>query len=98
MMTERTSELLAVALEQAGFPDLAEKARRDEYHDFKSQHETPSMLLHMDLSARATRSAAAQRLLERHHNGEFDADLKESEDWATSPEGQATFGELLKGQ
>lgn len=94
-MTAKTSEFLAKELEKAGFPDLALKARKNYYHDFFSELATPAMELHRDLSARAPRSAAAREMLERHMNGEFEADAAESEEWARSPEGQVTFDRLL---
>ena len=34
---------------------------------------------------------AAQNIRERLHDGEFDADLKESDDWAESDEGHEAF-------
>jgi hypothetical protein len=103
-MTAKTSQKLADTLRAAGFEELAVRAEHDEFHDFLSQHDLPSMALDLALMTLLKRDLTKQaistltRILERHHNGEFDADLAESEAWAKSEEGQATFENLVKGR
>lgn len=103
-MTARTSQKLANALRAAGFADLARRAEADEFHDFLSPHSFPEMELDSALVALAKNASnarqrtAARILRERHHNGEFDADLKESDDWAASEAGQEAFRRLARGQ
>ena len=101
-MTARTSELLAKALDEVGLTTMAKLARQDIFHDFLSPHATPVLELATMLQgavAGCPDKARAERIRQlgrRVVNGEFDADSEESEDWAKSEEGQATFGELLK--
>lgn len=104
-MTARTSQHLADTLRAAGFEGLAERAETDEFHDFLSNHPAPAMVLDFELvsiisndknSERAR--MAAHHIRMRHHDGEFDADLEESDDWAASPEGQAAFKSLTRKQ
>lgn len=90
-----SSELLAQALERANLRVLAVRARRDEFHDFKTPHTMPQHVLVAELNGEGGR--AARELIERVIAGEFDATKEESDAWAASPEGQATFAELLKG-
>jgi hypothetical protein len=52
------------------------------------------MQLESDLRSQHTDSA--EKVRQRHLNGEFDASLEESDAWAESPHGKAAFGELMK--
>ncbi len=45
----------------------------------------------------ADREAAAA-IRQRHHGGEFDASLEESDEWAASPDGRAAFDQLKEGK
>jgi hypothetical protein len=100
-MTAKTSQHLADALRAAGFTALAEGAERDEFHDFLSKHDEPSLALDAHLLAIINgkvsneHKAAARALRSRHHNGEFDASKEESDEWAASPEGQNAFERLI---
>src|SRR5262245_23945119 len=94
-MTAKTSEKLALVLESAGLTNLADKARKDLYHDFLSPSATPCMDLVNDLAMIAPRSSVAQDIRQRAMDGEFDASTEEGEEWANSPDGKATFSELL---
>lgn len=67
------------------------RAEAGYYHDYKSPHPTPSLVLMSDLKA-----IGADELIARHINGEFDATREESDEWAASPDGQAVFAELAK--
>ena len=82
-----TSEKLALALEAEGAPNwIVEKARQKYYDDYESSHPFPIGQLIKDLS-----SLRMVNLVERVVNGEFDGTLAESEAWAKSDEGKATF-------
>lgn len=102
-MTAPTSQKLADALKAAGFAGLAMRAEQDEFHDFLSPHALPELTLDDELvriigeqshSERAR--LAAHHIRQRLHDGEFDADLAESDAWAASPDGQAAFDALAK--
>lgn len=91
-MTERTSEALAKALEEAGAPvEMIRRAREDYYHDFKSPLAMPEMQLLNDAREHGL-TAIAEGVME----GRWDADKAESDAWAASPDGQETFAELMK--
>jgi hypothetical protein len=100
MSTLPTTEKLARAIEAAAeaHPDkpqmrmMAGRARNGYYDDFKSLLATPCIQLVRDLDALGCAELSA-----RAKNGEFDATKEESDAWAASPAGQATFNELLKG-
>jgi hypothetical protein len=89
-----TTELLALELDKANLPEMAKKAREGYYHDFLSPLATPCIQLERDLAAIATPAAMALR--KRHLNGDFDATKEESDAWAESPDGKATFERLMK--
>ena len=103
-MTAETSQHLADVLRAAGFEDLASRAEADEFHDFLSDHAFPELRLADELADLMNRDSTpqAQRIAAHHIrmrliDGEFDASLKESDEWAASPEGQAAADALLKG-
>jgi hypothetical protein len=104
-MTAKTSQNLADTLREVGFEDLAKRAEADEFHDFLSKSAVPSMDLDAALVAIIRDEArpageryAAKTLRERHHEGEFDADLKESDEWAAGPEGRDAYRRLAEGK
>ena len=104
-MTAATSQHLADVLRAAGFEGLAERAETDEFHDFLSNHALPAMTLDGELVVIIQSPAfdqrqrmAAYNIRQRLHDGDFDADLKESDDWADSPEGKDAFRRLAKGE
>lgn len=102
-MTAATSQRLADALRAAGILTLAERAEKDEFHDYLSPHATPTIILANELVGiindttheQHTRTAA-HNIRVRVINGEFDATEEESNEWAASAEGQATFDRLVK--
>lgn len=102
-MTAKTSEILALELDKLGLDQLAANARNDEYHDYLSPHAMPSLMLEADLRiARedcedTERAAAIEAIRQRHLSGDFDASAEESDEWAASEDGQATFAEFLGG-
>lgn len=101
-MTARTSELLAKELDAAGLDRMAAKARADRYHDFLSDDPLCSITLEAELRAARDQCPDMQRRIkiemirQRHLSGEFDADIKESDEWAASPEGQEAMRSLIK--
>jgi len=88
-----TKDILAQELTKIGLTEMAAKAADGYYHDFLSPLATPCLQLAADLLAVGTPAALALRA--RHINGEFDATNEESEAWAASPDGQATFAALV---
>jgi hypothetical protein len=102
-MTAPSSQKLADALKAAGFAGLAMRAGQDEFHDYLSPHALPEIELDMllvsvisddNFSERAR--LAAHHIRQRLHDGEFDATLAESDEWAASADGQAAFAQLAK--
>jgi hypothetical protein len=89
---------LADALEKAGLPNMAERARAGFYHDFESPLDDPAMQLARELMrAIQAGNIAAAAVRKQHHDGAFDATPEESERWARSPAGRDTFERLLGG-
>lgn len=104
-MTAATSQKLADVLRAAGFETLALRAEQDEFHDFLSPHDLPTMTLDHELigiiqnpAYETPQRRAAHYIRERLHEGEFDASKEESDDWADSPEGKDAFRRLAKGE
>jgi GrpB-like predicted nucleotidyltransferase (UPF0157 family) len=102
-MTAKTSQHLAEVLFAAGFMELGSRALNDEFHDYLSPHAMPAAVLDSELVGIASNDRCSERermaahhIRMRHHDGEFDASVEESDAWAESPEGQAAFAELTK--
>ena len=98
----KTYEKLAAALREVGLEEMAKKADTGYYHDFLSPIAFPEMALAADLAAlRGKEVMGSPRwhqinaLRNRHLNGDFDADLAESEEWMSGPDGQEAMRELL---
>lgn len=89
-----TKDILAGELVKAGLKEMSEKAATGYYHDFLSPLATPCMQLAEDLAGAGTPTALALRA--RHLEGEFDATVEESRDWAKSADGKDTFGKLIR--
>lgn len=93
-----TKDFLAQELRRAGLEAMAAAAERGHYHDYLSPLPFPDMQLDADLlEAIKAGNKAAEDLRRRHHNGEFDANLKESDEWAESEDGQDAFRQLTGG-
>ena len=96
-----TKDFLAQELKKAGLEEMAERATTGYYHDFLSPLDTPELQLMADLSEAAKNAVSANDAAEimllmlRHRQGEFDASLEESDEWAASPEGKAAYSILL---
>jgi hypothetical protein len=94
MTKTHTKDKLAAALRDAGLVQLVHRASIGYYDDFLSPLASPQLQLLADLADLATPQAAA--LAKRVMNGDFDATLEESQAWADSTEGEATFSRLLR--
>jgi hypothetical protein len=94
-----TKDILANELHAIGLTEMAAKARTGFYHDFLSPLDLPEMALITALGAAATahpdKADAIEGLRRRVIDGDFDASPEESEEWASSPEGQDTFRRLV---
>lgn len=96
-MKQHTKDFLAQELEKAGLHDMAQKAATGYYHDFLSPLDLPEMQLDLDLvDAIISGNKQAQELRARHHNGEFDASIEESDEWASSLEGREAISSLTR--
>lgn len=99
-----TKDKLADALRRIGLFDMSLQARDGYYHDFLSPLAAPELQLANDLAeaASATTDQSVRKailaLRQQVINGDFDATSEESEQWAGSPDGQATMSELMKGK
>ena len=89
-----TKDKLAQALAEAGLRDMAAKAREGWYHDFMSPLDLPGIQLDADLQVVGTPEARALQL--RHYDGEFDASIEESDEWAASADGQETLRKIFR--
>lgn len=92
-----TKDKLAQALKEANLPEMAKKAEEGMYHDFLSPDPLASLTLATELDKAASEgNEKARELLKQHMNGEFDASLEESDEWAKGKEGIAALAELIK--
>lgn len=89
-----TKDFLAQELRKAGLDEMAGRAAAGYYHDYLSPLPFPEMQLAEDLAKVGTPEALALR--NRHLNGEFDANMEESTEWANSEDGRAAFEELTR--
>lgn len=89
-----TKDILAAELTKAGLAEMAAKAAKGYYHDFLSPLTFPEMQLAADLLEVGTVEAISLR--QRVINGEFDANAKESEEWAKSLEGRRAMRDLTR--
>lgn len=106
--TEHTTAKLARALRELGTvsPAMIRRAEAGYYHDYLSPLALPEMALVNELAALAnhpsrSRTVAGRAIMglrQRVIDGEFDASRAESDAWARSPEGQATFALLTQGK
>ena len=95
-----TKDKLADALKAVGLEEMSVLARTGYYHDFLSPLDTPTMQLVQDLFVMSERHSndrdAIMALRAAVINGDYDANLEESDEWAASPEGQYAFNQLTK--
>lgn len=90
---ETSAAFLARVLADEGAPGhMVSLAAENHYDDFLSPLATPCLQLLAD-----AREAGLTNIVEWHSDGVFDATKAESDAWAASPEGQATFRELVEG-
>jgi len=94
-----TKDQLAAALREVGLTAMADKAATGFYHDFLSPIDLPQIALVNSLAVAAAdhpdNEAAIMELRGRVINGEFDASIEESDEWAAGPEGQDAFRSLM---
>jgi hypothetical protein len=101
LMPTHTKDVLAKELRNLGLEEMATEAERGEYHDFLSPFPFPEMRLVRNLASEATKypdeakQAEIMALRRRVMDGEFDASTEESDQWASSPEGQETLSSLI---
>jgi hypothetical protein len=91
--TKKLVEALETLPQSFNRDELIRRAKKDRFHDFKSDSATPCVDLVMQL-----RAAGFEEMAKRAMEGEFDAGREESEAWAQSPEGIETFNQLLGGR
>jgi hypothetical protein len=89
-----TKDKLAEELNKLHLWEMAKAAKDGYYDDYLSQLALPITQLAADLYKVGTDEALALR--KRVTEGEFDATPEESEAWAKSPEGKATFAKLVR--
>lgn len=87
--TMHTKDRLAAALDDAGLPDMAARARQGYYDDYESPLAAPIVQLVQELTNRG-----ALALAKRAMSGDFDGTPEEAEAWAASAKGQATMRRL----
>jgi hypothetical protein len=93
-----TKDYLAQELRKAGLETMAVEAEKGMYHDYLSPLTMPDLQLDADLvEAIKAGNQAALDLRRRHHQGEFDASLAESDEWAESEDGKEAFAMLTGG-
>jgi hypothetical protein len=91
-MMNKTTERLIVALHEEHAPEwIIVKATNMQYDDYLSD----SAFNIADLVSDCRKAGGLQKIINRAIDGQFDASEDESDAWAASPEGQATFQELL---
>jgi hypothetical protein len=93
-----TKDMLAEEMLKLGLTEMAAAARTGYYHDYLSPLALPEMQLMTDLaeaaSKRPDQAGEIMALRRRCINGDFDANTKESDEWAQSAEGREAFGSL----
>lgn len=91
--TKATAERLAAAIRADATEQrhhrLAERAATGEFGDYADTHACPITELH-----RLCGQYGLHALRQRVADGEFDASIDESDEWAQSPSGQAIANEL----
>lgn len=93
--SETSSDRLAAALDANDYTALAARARRHEFHDFRSEHAMPQHKLVEELRAIPGGGVRAEGIVRRVMNGEFDATKEESDEWLASSDGQRAMKDLL---
>lgn len=77
----------------AKYEALAKRAETGEFDDYGNVHVCGPTALHHELL-----SAGFTKFAKRVADGEFDATIEESDEWAASPEGQVAFDMLTPDQ
>lgn len=101
---ERTTQYLGRVLDIVGLPEMARRARQGHFDDYFCPPDVDDGLNihrlvaelgeHRDQS-NGNRRKDIQALIDGAKDGEFDGTKAESEEWARSAQGRATFERLL---
>ena len=91
-----SDEKLMKAFQAAGMLDFANRAAQGEFNEFFGPYTCGITFLVEEMTKVGT--PAALQLRKQLINGDFDAGIEESEEWANSPEGIDTFQRLVKGK
>lgn len=86
---ERQAEAIRAAATESRHHKLADRAASGEFTDYADTHACPITELH-----RLCRQYGLHALADRVANGDFDATMEESDEWAKSESGQAVAREL----
>lgn len=101
---ELTPDYLGRVLDEAGLPEMAERARLGHFDDYNAPREVADgaelirLVAELRIIGRA-RPELADRLAvveNAARRGEFDATKEESDRWAASLDGQRTLGALVR--
>lgn len=91
--TKATADRLAAAIREVATEErhhrLADRAATGEFADYADTHACPITECY-----RLCRQLGLNQIAERLANGEFDASMEESDEWARSESGQAIAREL----
>ena len=85
---------LSLALHEAGLDEMAKRAEQGYYNEFFGSLDFPELTLVDDLTKAGTKEALALR--QRVIDGDFDAGVEESEEWAMSEDGQDAIERLVE--
>lgn len=97
-----SDRILAEDLREVGLHSMAARAEAGEWNDFFGLHTFPQMELISELVRPSTHGggfwtpAVRQSLIDRVIQGKYDATPGEADEWAAGPEGQGTFGKLIR--
>jgi len=86
---ERQAEAIRAAATEARHHKLADRAASGEFTDYADTHDCPITALYQ-----LCRQYGLHALADRVANGDFDATMEESNEWAKSESGQAVAREL----
>jgi hypothetical protein len=94
-VTRESDGILAADLRAAGLDELASLAELSEWNDYFGESAMPQMELIAAINAQDHVSPAVRKeLVENVMDGKYDGTKAESDEWARSPEGRATFDQL----
>jgi len=89
---ERQAEAIRKIATTPEQKDLADRCEKGEFTDYSDDHICPMMALYT-----LCQKAGLSEIADRVKNGEFDADMQESNEWAASDSGKDAFQFMLQG-